>query len=349
MHRYQSPRPPPSGSPTRRPGSRRGSWRSSGRGATAAARSNALHQGRDPHERQRSTGSRARSGSSMACTARTPRSRPRSLPAGSGAVGLLALAGDIVRPPEVARAYGERRTRHRARPRRHFAPSRSPSSTRRSCAPSSAPTGGSDRLRAPPRARARLAGLAQVGSRFGSDHSRSEQPELRALSEHRRGRQRRGKKLARIGRWPIPCRQETLGRVPLFTTIGPLCLCQVGKPPRATRVDLTFLARVAHHPGPEEQTVTRRFYLERARGRRRSSKGPPFTARARPVPSRPRSRRTATRFATTRRRLRPSQPSLGAPSARVQAFGESEPSVTPSERRQSSISTVPCCHRCARP
>ena len=43
--------------------------------------------------------------------------------------------------------------------------------------------------------------------------------------------------------------------------------------------------------------------------------------------------------------FRPSQPSLGVPSARVQAFGESEPSLTPSERRQSSISTVPCCHR----
>ena len=80
-----------------------------------------------------------------------------------------------------------------------------------------------------------------------------------------------------------------------------------------------------------------------------SSKGPPFTARALSVPSRPRSRRTATRFATTRRRRRPSQPSLGAPSARVHALGESAPSVRSSERRQSSISTVPCCHRCARP
>ena len=41
-------------------------------------------------------------------------------------------------------------------------------------------------------------------------------------------------------------------------------LCQVGKPPRATRADLTSHVRAVHHPATEEQTVTRRFYLERA-------------------------------------------------------------------------------------
>ena len=99
-----------------------------------------------------------------------------------------------------------------------------------------------------------------------------------------------------------------------FTTIGSLLLHQVVSPLRGAK--LTFHARAAHHPTTEEQTVTHRSYLARgAAAVAGSSKGPPFTARARSVSSRPRSRRTAARFTTTRQASRPSQPSLGVPSA----------------------------------
>ena len=132
--------------------------------------------------------------------------------------------------------------------------------------------------------------------------------------------------------------------------IGSLPLRQVGKPPtrHASEPHLprSSCATSRNRGADGDSPLLPRASTAAVAG---SSKGPPFTARARSVSSRPRSRRTATRFATTRRRLRPSQPSLGGPSARVHALGESEPSVTPTERRQSSISTVPCCHRCARP
>ena len=131
-----SPRPPPSGSPTRRPDSRRGSWRSSGRGATVAARSNGAHEGRDPHERH----ALLANGHDRLVDAHVPRNAhpPAQLGRRSRCRRFLALCRRHRPPtPSVARAYGERRTCTEPACGGHFAPFEEPEVTRRSCAPSS--------------------------------------------------------------------------------------------------------------------------------------------------------------------------------------------------------------------
>ena len=67
----------------------------------------------------------------------------------------------------------------------------------------------------------------------------------------------------------------------------------------------------------------------------------PFAATRRSSLSRPRSRRTARRFRSTRRRRQASKPSRGGPSARTHGFGSLGSDLTAMLWRQSSISTRP--------
>ena len=165
-----SPRPPPSGSPTRRPGSRRWiveklrAWSDCGgeverRFTKDEILTNVTLDLFYRHDRL--------------VDAHVPREcghpAPASLPAGSRCRrALLRLFARIHRPPtpSVARAYGERRTRA-TEPARggHFAPFEEPEIYAEELRASFSPLpGGGDRLRAPPRVWRWPAGLAQVNS-----------------------------------------------------------------------------------------------------------------------------------------------------------------------------------------